>query len=35
MQAPVVTPDSNVDDAVDDPEEELLLDTTQNYLGGS
>ena len=35
MQAPVVTPDSNVDDTVDDPEEELLLDTTQNYLGGS
>ena len=35
MQTPVVTPDSNVDDTVDDPEEELLLDTTQNYLGGS
>ncbi len=35
MQAPVVTPDSNVDDTVDAPEEELLLDTTQNYLGGS
>ena len=34
MQTPVVTPDSNVDDTVDDPEEELL-DTTQNYLGGS
>ena len=35
MQTPVVTPDSNVDDTVDDSEEELLLDTTQNYLGGS
>ena len=35
MQAPVVTPDSNVDDTADDTDEELLLDTTQNYLGGS